>query len=626
MTGTAEGVAPPASAEQSPGQQAAELPVRPGVIIGMLVVAAFVMILNETILSVALQHLTVDLGVDATTVQWLTSGFLLTMAVVIPTTGYLLQRLTPRQVFLLAMSLFSAGTLISGVAPGFTVLLVGRVVQAAGTAVMIPLLMTTVMTLIPVERRGSMMGNLSIVIAVAPAVGPTVGGFVLANFGWRWMFLSVLPLALAVLVLGALFMKLSSQTRSVPLDLLSVLLTVVAFGGIVYGFATIGEGGGGGEGGGLPPWIPLVVGSVGLALFVWRQLALQRADRALLDLRPFTHPQFSLAVALAALVFMSLLGAGAILLPLFLQTVLAVGPDTVGLAVLPGGLLLAAMGRPVGMIFDRFGPRPLVIPGAVALAVSMWLLSFLGSGPLAAVIGAHVLLMVGLGLMMTPLLTASLGVLPPHLYSHGSAIMTTLQQVAGAASTAGLVTIATLASTAPSGTPDAGGLRVAFSVAGAIGVLAVIISLFVTGRSADGAVASGPHGEVPVDPAADERPAPAHAARHATVDEPAAGGVATTLHGRISTGGGAVAVVTLIDANGAQHGRARTAADGGYELAVPAAGVWNVVVSAPEHRPKADRLVVTHGGVVTHDVVLPAVGTPQGGTTDTRPFASVSTS
>ena len=146
---------------------------RSGTLIAVLVASAFVMILNETILSVALRDLTVELGVATTTVQWLTSGFLLTMAVVIPTTGFLLERFTPRQIFLASLTLFSMGTLLCALAPGFGLLLVGRIVQACGTAVMVPLLMTSVLRLIPPERRGSMMGTITIVIAVAPAVGVT---------------------------------------------------------------------------------------------------------------------------------------------------------------------------------------------------------------------------------------------------------------------------------------------------------------------------------------------------------------------------------------------------------------------------------------------------------------------
>lgn len=457
---------------------------RPGVVIGLLVLAAFVMILNETIMSVALPYLIGELGVAATTIQWLTSGFLLTMAVVIPTTGFLLQRITPRQVFLAAMTLFSAGTLICALAPGFAVLLVGRVVQACGTAVIIPLLMTTVMTLIPEQRRGVMMGNITLVIAVAPAIGPMIGGLVLATLDWRWMFWSVLPLAVVILALGFARMHLRSHTRPAHLDVASVLLSAVAFAGIVYGFSTIGVAAQ--DGGGVPWWVPILVGVVGLAVFVVRQLRLQQADRALLDLRPFTHRRFVVGVALSGLIFMCLIGAAAILLPLYLQRVLGAAPDTTGLAVLPGGLVLGLLGRPVGRLFDRYGARPLLVPGSIVMATSLWLFAALGShAALTAVIAVHIGLMAGLGLMLTPLLTEALAVLPPALYSHGSAIMATLQQVAGAAGTAAFITVTALASTGPPGTPDATGLRIGFIAAGIVGLLAVATALSVRGKHTD---------------------------------------------------------------------------------------------------------------------------------------------
>ncbi|MEU0466570.1 DHA2 family efflux MFS transporter permease subunit [Amycolatopsis sp. NPDC006131] len=461
----------------TPPDAAHEAPPRSGLLIGVLVVSAFVMILNETILSVALRDLTADLAVSTTTVQWLTSGFLLTMAVVIPTTGFLLERFTPRQVFLASLTLFSAGTAISGLAPGFGMLMAGRVVQACGTAVMLPLLMTSVMRLVPENKRGATMGTITIVIAVAPAVGPTIGGAVLASLGWRWMFWIVLPLALAALAIGAAWFRLDSSTRKVPLDVPSVLLSALGFGGVLYGLAGVGEGGGHAP---VPPWATIVGGLALLAVFTWRQTRLQREDRALLDLRPFTHRSFVVALVLAALLFVCLLGVASIMLPLYLQTVLHTSTFVSGLAVLPGGLTLGLLGRPVGALFDRFGARPLVIPGAVALAVSMWLFALLGPGsPLAAVIAIHVLLMAGLGFMMTPLMTESLGVLPDHLYSHGSAILATLQQVAGAFGTAVFVSVATLASNDPAGIPDATGLRTAFVVAGVVGVLALVTALFV---------------------------------------------------------------------------------------------------------------------------------------------------
>ncbi|GAA0841997.1 DHA2 family efflux MFS transporter permease subunit [Streptosporangium amethystogenes] len=463
--------------DESRGTGDAAVPKGAMMMIATLVASAFVMILNETVLSVALRDLSVDLGVATTTAQWLTSGFLLTMAVVIPTTGFLLERFTPRQIFLVSLTLFSAGTLISALAPGFAVLLAGRVVQACGTAVMLPMLMTTVMRLVPVSKRGATMGTITIVIAVAPAIGPTVGGAVLSSLGWRWMFWLVLPLSLLALAFGAVRMRLGGETRTVPLDVLSVPLSAVGFGGILYGLSSVGESGGGHL---VAPWIPIAVGAVALAGFVVRQLRLQRQDRALLDLRPLTHRAFVVALTLSALLFMCLLAVSAILLPLYLQTVLRTSTFVSGLAVLPGGLVLGLLGRPVGQLFDRFGARPLVIPGALATAVALWLFTALGpDSPLALVIGIHVLLMAGLGAMMTPLMTESLGALPEHLYSHGSAILSTLQQVAGAFGTAMFVTVASLGTTHASGAPDAAGLHTAFVVAGVLGVLVFVTALFV---------------------------------------------------------------------------------------------------------------------------------------------------
>ncbi|QVQ52930.1 DHA2 family efflux MFS transporter permease subunit [Spiractinospora alimapuensis] len=470
--------------ETQPGsvEQDRSVPPRVGLLIGVLVISAFVMILNETILSVGLRDLSIELQVSTNTVQWLTSGFLLTMAVVIPTTGFLLERYSPLQIFLASLTLFSLGTLICGLAPGFAALLLGRVIQACGTAVMIPLLMTSVMRLVPVARRGATMGTITIVIAVAPAIGPTVGGALLSTLGWRWMFFSVLPLALAALVIGAVWLRLDSETRSVPLDVVSVLLSAVGFGGLLYGLSAFGEEGGETA---VSPWLPLAAGTVAVVLFVWRQLRLQREDRALLDLRPLLRRRFTIGVVLVALMFMCLLGAAAILLPLYLRIVLEESSLVTGLAVLPGGLLLGLLGRPVGALYDRLGARPLVIPGAVAMAVAMWLFALLGQdSSLGAVVAIHLLLSAGLGLMMSPLMTDSLSALPNHLYSHGSAILATLQQVAGALGIALLVSVAALATDSYAGTPDAEGLRAAFVAAGVVGLLAVVAALNVPRRGA----------------------------------------------------------------------------------------------------------------------------------------------
>ena len=194
-------------------------------VIYLLIVSAFVVILNETIMAVAIPHLMADLRAPATAAQWLTTAFLLTMAVVIPVTGFLIQRINTRPIFILAMSLFSAGTLIAASAPGLPVLIFARVVQASGTAIMMPLLMTTVMTLVPPAARGKMMGNISIVISVAPALGPTLSGLILNYLSWRWMFIFVLPIALGALALGTIMLRNVTTTRYAPLDFVSVVLS-----------------------------------------------------------------------------------------------------------------------------------------------------------------------------------------------------------------------------------------------------------------------------------------------------------------------------------------------------------------------------------------------------------------
>ena len=227
-------------------------------------------ILNETIMGVALPNLMVDLQITAASAQWLTTAYLLTMAIVIPLTGYLLERFPLRRVYMAAMTLFTIGTLIAALAPGFGVLLTGRIVQASGTAVMLPLLFTTVLTLVPPAHRGRMMGVISIVIAVAPAIGPTVSGLILATLDWRWIFWLVLPLALLALVLGAIWVRNVTETDDVRFDVLSVILSAFAFGGLIFGLSSIGEAAAGHAI--VPVWIPLVGGTVALIAFILRQL------------------------------------------------------------------------------------------------------------------------------------------------------------------------------------------------------------------------------------------------------------------------------------------------------------------------------------------------------------------
>ena len=440
-----------------------------------------VMILNETALSVALPTIMADYGIPATSAQWLLTGFLLTMGVVIPTTGFLMDKFTTRQIFLASSGVFLAGTVLAALAPAFGVLLAGRVFQAVGTALMIPTLMTVAMTLVPPQRRGSVMGIISVVISVAPALGPTVGGVILSFSTWHVIFWAMVPLLGLICAAGYFRLVNVGDKRDTPLDFPSVLLSVIAFGGLVYGVSSIENML---DGDGVRDIIVLAVGVVTLALFTRRQLRLAKDNRALLDMRPFTVPNFTVAVLGMLLMFGLLLGVVNIL-PIYLQTSLAVSSLVTGFVVMPGGLLQGGISPMVGRLYDVHGPRPLMIPGALIFAAGTWLMTLLSQDSAVwMVIGMHILFALGIALMMTPLMTTSLASLPDYLYSHGSAILNTLQQLAGAAGTAFLMTFLSRGtkSGAAQGMNEAAatahGAHWAFLFAGVLSIVVVVLAPF----------------------------------------------------------------------------------------------------------------------------------------------------
>jgi MFS transporter, DHA2 family, lincomycin resistance protein len=478
----------PAVAEAGRPEAPHKLPKQHREVIAVLMVSAFTVILNETVMSVAIPILQEDFGVTPSTGQWLTTVFMLTMAVVIPITGFLIQRVPTRTLYVTAMSLFALGTLSAALAPSFAVLLIGRVIQASGTAIMMPLLMTTVMTLVPVARRGLMMGNISIVISVAPALGPTVSGFIIEHWGWRWIFGVVLPIALATLILGAKWMVSVSETTRAKIDVISIPLALFGFGGLVYGLASIGESAEGGAA--IPIWVLFTVGGVALALFLVRQLVLQRRDAALLDLRVFSSPIFSVSMGAMIVATMTMFGTF-ILLPFFAQRALGLGPLETGLITLPGGLLMGVASPFIGRIYDARGPRLLLVPGALLISGALWLLAFTVSTttPVWLLVVANIALSVGLAATFTPLMTSGLGSVRRHLYSHGSAVLSTFQQVAAAAGTALFVTVMSIGAAAAGGDPQGAeatvaGVQTSFLVGGFMS-LGLIVAVFFVKKPAD---------------------------------------------------------------------------------------------------------------------------------------------
>jgi DHA2 family lincomycin resistance protein-like MFS transporter len=340
-----------------------------------------------------------------------------------------------------------------------------------------------VMTLVPPHARGKTMGNISIVMSVAPAVGPAVGGLIVQALEWRFIFILVLPIAIFALVLGAKRVQNVTEPRKVPLDALSVVLSAFAFGGLIFGLSSLGESVAGNAI--LAPWIPLSVGGVSLAAFILRQVQLQRRERAFLDLRTFRAPGFAISIVLMVIMMAALFGT-IILLPIYTQDVLGLEPAVSGLILVPGSLMMGLAGPFIGRLYDKVGPRPLIVPGAFAVSAALWAMTFYGeTTPWGLVLSLHILLSVGLAFMFTPLFTTALGSLKPELYSHGSATIGTVQQLAGAAGTALFIALLTIGkvTAAADGAGDvtalAAGIHTAFLAGAILSLFAIVASFFV---------------------------------------------------------------------------------------------------------------------------------------------------
>ncbi|WP_326819781.1 MDR family MFS transporter [Streptosporangium sp. NBC_01756] len=451
--------------------------------IRLLVLATFVVILNETIMINAIPQLMSALHITEQTAQWLSTAFMLTMAVVIPITGWFLQRVSTRHAYTTAMGLFLLGTALAIVAPSFEVLLGARIIQASGTAVMMPLLMTTLMQVVPEGDRGRVMGNVSLAISVAPAMGPTVSGVILQFGRWQLLFAVVLPIAAVIAWRGLAQLKNVGEPQFSTIDWLSMVTAAVGFGGLVYGLSRF-------EGGDARVAAAIVAaGLAGIAFFVVRQVVLQKRGTPLMDLRILRHRTYTVALILMSVAFMAMLGS-MILLPLYLQNVRELSPLQTGLLVMPGGLAMGLLGPIVGRLFDRFGGRVLVIPGAIGITLA--LIGFTQATmtmPFWQLLGLHALLMVSLAATFTPVFTLGLGAVPPHLYSHASSLLSTLQQVSGAIGTALVVTVMSARTDAlrSAGVTEAlatlGGMRLAFVIGAVLSVVVVVTALLLPTRA-----------------------------------------------------------------------------------------------------------------------------------------------
>ncbi len=401
--------------------------------IAILFVGAFVAFLNNTLLNVALPTIMKDFGITYAKVQWLATGYMLVSGILVPASAFFVTRFKNRHLFITAMSIFTIGTIMAGFAPNFGMLLAGRMVQAAGAASMSPLLMNVMLTSFPKEKRGAAMGIFGLVMIAAPAIGPTLSGYIVEHHDWRMLFQMIIPFAIISLLFGIWKLDNVMETREVHLDVPSVLLSTVAFGGILYGFSTAGDKGWS------SPWVygTIIVGFAALIIFIFKQL---RMDQPLLELRIYKYPMFALSSAISVIVSMAMF-SGMILTPAYVQSIRGIEPFEAGLMMLPGALAMGIMSPITGKLFDKFGPRILAIIGLTITTMATFGLTKLAmDSSYTFIVSMYTIRMFGMSMVMMPIMTNGLNQLPQMMNPHGTAINNTLQQVAGAIGSAVLVT------------------------------------------------------------------------------------------------------------------------------------------------------------------------------------------
>jgi len=407
-----------------------------GKVVFALMLGAFVAILNQTLLNVAIPHIMNDLSVSASTVQWLSTGYMLTNGIFIPITAFLISRLGTRKLFLAAIFSFTIGSLICSVSTSFSLLMIGRVVQAAGAGIVMPLLMTVFLTIYPPNKRGAAMGLMGVAIMFAPALGPTLSGWLIGHYSWRVLFDIVIPFGIVDIVLAYLWMVDVTEVTKPKFDTYGFLFSTIGLGSLLYGFSEAGNNGWGST----VVVLTLVIGVIGLIAFVWRELT---TDEPMLELRVFKYDIFALTTVIGMIINMAMFAA-MLLLPIYLQNIRGFTGLQSGLLMLPGAIVMAIMMPISGKLFDKMGARWLAVIGLAITVITTWQFTKLTmQTTYAYIMFLYVARMFGMSFLSMTVMTEGMNQLPTRLASHGTAASNTARTVAGSIGTAFLVTVMT---------------------------------------------------------------------------------------------------------------------------------------------------------------------------------------
>ncbi|PTI68522.1 DHA2 family efflux MFS transporter permease subunit [Staphylococcus succinus] len=405
-----------------------------GKVLIAMIFGMFIAILNQTLLNVALPRINTDFNISANTGQWLMTGFMLVNGILIPISAYLFNKYSYRKLFLVAMTLFTLGSLVCGLSGSFTMMMAGRVLQAIGAGVLMPLGTNVFMTIFPPEKRGAAMGTLGIAMILAPAIGPTLSGYIVENYHWNVMFYGMFIIGLVSLAIAYIWFRVYQVTTNPKADVPGIIFSTIGFGALLYGFSEAGNN----------TWtspivvISLILGVIFIAAFVIRELTMRVP---MLSMEVLKYSGFTLTTVINMIVTMSLFG-GMILLPLYLQNLRGFSPIQSGLLLLPGALIMGLMGPIAGKLLDTIGIKPLALVGTGIMTYATWELTKLNMNTTYGhLMMIYIVRSFGMSFIMMPIMTAGMNSLPPRLISHGNALSNTLRQLAGSIGTALLVTV-----------------------------------------------------------------------------------------------------------------------------------------------------------------------------------------
>lgn len=436
---------------------------------------SFCGVIVETSMNISFPTLMKEFNVTTSTVQWMTTIYLLVVAIIVPISSFLKHNFKTKTLFILANLFFILGVVIDAIAPIFPMLLLGRVVQGIGTGIALPLMFNIILENVPESKIGLMMGLGTLITAVAPAIGPTFGGLVVSAWGWRYIFVILLPILIISFFLGIKNIQQKSQIQKSEFDVLSFIALILTFGGLIFGFSNISQ---------MSPLviIAFVIGVIGLVGFIIRS---QHLNNPLIDLKVLQNKKFSGHLLSFFLFQISSLGF-AFILPNYIQLVNHNNATIAGLAVLPAGVVGAILAPLGGKILDEMGARLPILSGVTLAEISLIIFASLSLKlSNTMIVWFYIIYMLGMGMSFGNIMTDGLKFLSDQEQADGNALFNTLQQFAGATGTSIVSAIIALSQNnhnLSTATATAIGSQHAFILLVVLGLLNLVVLTFVVSK------------------------------------------------------------------------------------------------------------------------------------------------